>query len=526
MTRKKNRKVNKNQNIKNVQTQAKSSKRGNTKARPLKKSGMAKRILSGAGEIIGSSFGPLGSQVGSYLGGKAGELFSTITGYGTYKIHKNSFLTGMGNGTNNIPTFSPDSSLVVSSRSMMSTVKSSATSSGADYQVSSYDMSPSNSAFTEWLASFASSFEQYEFLGIVIAYVPLSGNATGADTSLGQVTLCSNMDPDDPPYVDMKSAENSSYASTASPDKPQMLFIECARNSSPTNVSFTGVPQEGESKKFFSHGTFQVATSGMQTANQTLGSIWCSAHVRFSNPKENPFSGECAVFQSSPTSGSSFGTGAVRQLGSSQIIQVLSDPLLAAPISISKSGRYIVVATLEVTGTISACTNFSAGANASTVDNYINNTAPGFWSCGSGTSYEASFTAMFDIVTHTGADGAGIINTGTFTFSGSIVGSDLQVLEVPPNFGNASSSEESNMMRLTSLLRSKFPNEAKLIQPLTKDHSLVQRYPTKGSIKTKLYEESQSNPNNSVINGRTYVVPRTPNYDPNPEGKWVQVSDL
>jgi len=154
------------------------------------------------------------------------------------------------------------------------------------FQNTSYALNPGQSATFPWLSQCAADFEQYEIDGMIVVYRPTSGNATGANTALGEVAMATNYNAAAVAFPNMQSLLNSEFAVTGPPSQANMHLIECDKNQSPYTELYvrTGGPPSSEDLKTYDFGLLQVATSGCQTLGQQLGELWITYDIVFFKP--------------------------------------------------------------------------------------------------------------------------------------------------------------------------------------------------------------------------------------------------
>jgi hypothetical protein len=149
-----------------------------------------------------------------------------------------------------------------------------------------YALNPGLAASFPWLASVAANYQEYTWKGIVFHYVSTSGNATGANTSLGTVAMATNYRSTAPAYTSRLTMLNEFFATDAKPSEDFVHPIECDPKENPFNVQYvrsTAVPA-GEDPKTYDLGTTTIATQGMQTAGENLGELWVTYEVELRKP--------------------------------------------------------------------------------------------------------------------------------------------------------------------------------------------------------------------------------------------------
>jgi len=211
----------------------------------------------------------------------------TEEGRGDYKVKKNSLVL-----TGTPPTIETNvkmDSFRHRHRDFIGVVTS---SSGSDptgkssFNVVSYSLNPGQSKTFPWLSQIAANFSEYEFLGMIFFYKPTSGNATGANTSLGQVIIATNYNASAAPFANAVQMLNSEYSCDDKPSEAIIHMIECEPHKNPISELYvrTGAAPTGEDLKTYDLGTVQVATQGQQTLSQNLGELWVAYDMVFYKP--------------------------------------------------------------------------------------------------------------------------------------------------------------------------------------------------------------------------------------------------
>lgn len=233
------------------------------------------RFLRGAGAMAGGYFG------NASIGRSMGAGISRIFGQGDYAVTQNSLVKG------GPPSFADISSgMRVCHREYVQDVISSTA-----FQNITFDINPSNGTLFPWLQKLAQNFEQYSIKGMVFYYNTTSGDAlSSTNNALGVVGMATVTDPTDGPLASKRECED--YAGTVS-KVPSCSFIapvECKPTSQTVNrlYMYQGGVVTNEDKKFYSHGTLNLFTQGMQQAGVTVGELWVSYDIEFYTPKILP----------------------------------------------------------------------------------------------------------------------------------------------------------------------------------------------------------------------------------------------
>lgn len=235
-------------------------------------------LLSALGGIAG---GYLGGPAGSILGSKAGDLISKITGFGAYKINKNSITEGQS-----IPSFRLNSEGVeISHREFITDVRGS-----VNFALSKYAINPGLPSAFPWLSQVAANFEEYTMKGLVYEYRPSSGTAvSNTSASLGTIILATDYNVLAPQFQNKQQMESYEFSSACVPFEPMMHPVECAPGANPTGTLFvrTGQTVLSGDQRLYDMGQLEIAAQGMQSA-YTCGELWVTYHVCLKKPRIDP----------------------------------------------------------------------------------------------------------------------------------------------------------------------------------------------------------------------------------------------
>jgi len=155
-----------------------------------------------------------------------------------------------------------------------------------NFSLTSYILQPGQSSVFPWLSQIAVAYQEYEILGMVVAYYATSGNATGSNTSLGEVILATNYNSAAPNFANAPQMLNSEFATRGTPAANFLHMIECAPHQNPISELFVrgGAIPAGQDQRLYDFANLQVATQGNPTANQQLGEIWITYDIQFYKP--------------------------------------------------------------------------------------------------------------------------------------------------------------------------------------------------------------------------------------------------
>jgi len=397
----------------------------------------------------------LGSEIGGWIGHGAHTLVKALTGFGDYRIDKNSLMMG-GMSPPQIVNSSNHGGVIVRHREYLTDILSS-----TGFQLASYPINPGVSATFPWLSQVAQGFEEYKFRGLVFEFKTMSADnvlSTNASTSLGSVICMTNYNVLNSNPIDKRTMENYEFANSSKPSCSFYHPVECKRSLNPLVEMFirTGaVPAHGDAR-LYDIGNFCIATEGMQQSTGILGELWCTYEVELYKPKfTEPFNTKTDHFQGGGFTGGS----AQGILGSNGNTIASTSNSIGCTVTVSGSPQFNTTITFPseiVDGTytmdwIGTMINGSTGnylapsidstTNIVPVKGYINNTSdyvatPSIAISGLGGSQFLAFQHMFDIDTSQ----AGNITPASITWfpfscdtTGKLVTADLYIKQINAN---------------------------------------------------------------------------------------------
>jgi hypothetical protein len=265
--------------------------RKSARARPKSNHSNLKTIAKFTAEHIA---GPLGGRVLSTAAG----YMSRIMGQGAYTVRKNTLLTNSGP-----PSFSTNGDdVIIKHRELVTDLISGPTlvSSASTFNNINYLINPGNGALFPWLSQLATSFEEYEFHGLVFEFKSASATAVSStNTALGIVMFATDYNCENALFSSKRAMETTEFSTSCVPSQSMIHPIECdpqrnvlGRQYVTSQTSTTSVP--GDPRMYFT-GNLQIATQGMQAASVDLGEIWVSYQVRLSRPTFTGLSIDTAI---------------------------------------------------------------------------------------------------------------------------------------------------------------------------------------------------------------------------------------
>ena len=236
--------------------------------------------------------GSLGSSVGSLVGGGPGSRLGRMVGNGIARIAGRGDYVLSGNVQNNSlagstpPQFGDATGTTrIRHREYIADVSGSQAFSSRQYQ-----LQPGLTQLFPWLSRFASCYEQYRIMGLVVEFKSTSASALNStNTALGVVGMVTQYDAHEPPFQNKQEAENYLGCQSCSPSQSMLHFVECAKGQNPLDKLYvrTAALGEGADVKFYDMGILNVFTAGMQAA-AVIGELWVSYDIEFSKPKLPP----------------------------------------------------------------------------------------------------------------------------------------------------------------------------------------------------------------------------------------------
>jgi len=252
------------------------------KAKELTRLGSALRTLGGlGGTAVGSMIGmpTSGGSVGSSLGAS----LSRWLGSGDYEVSTNSIVQ-RANASGTIPAMHREGqSIVVRHKEYVAQISG----KQAFTVVNTFAINPGLSNLFPWLASIATSFQEYKIRGMVYHYVPSSGNAiSGTNAALGTVMMQTTYRSNDTAPASKVEMLNEYWSSESVPSQPFCHPIECNPKENPFNIQYvrTGTVPSGDNQLLYDLGTTYVAVSGQQADNTVLGDLWITYEIELKKP--------------------------------------------------------------------------------------------------------------------------------------------------------------------------------------------------------------------------------------------------
>lgn len=254
--------------------------------KPYRYPGAGARIGKSVGGFVGQRFPRVGRQdgatIGKYVGKGAHALVKTITGFGDYKVQKNSLVYN----SDAVPEFSNANQrcTVITHREFISDIKSSTT-----FNLNSFRINPTIADTFPWLSAIAQNYEQYVVQGMVFEYKTTSAVAMGStNTALGTVVMATQYNSLSPLFDNKQQMENYEFCQSSVPSASILHAVEC----DPSQTQCGGILNMWNSNdssdgdlRLYDLGRFNIATVGMQTADVPIGELWVSYKICLLKPR-------------------------------------------------------------------------------------------------------------------------------------------------------------------------------------------------------------------------------------------------
>nr|AQU11727.1 capsid protein [Cruciviridae sp.] len=395
--------------------------------------GAGSQIGRGIGSWIHKDLGDLGSAAGGW----AHSLFKQLTGFGDYKIKKNTIAMGtdpptfggVGRGTN------------VRHREFLGDVYTSSTPGSFSEQ--SFPINPALPDSFPWLSQTACCFEQYVINGMVYEFKSTSSDALNStNTALGTVIMATQYNVLLPLFTSKGQMENHEYATSAKPSVNLLHPLECDTSMTPTRCFYTrqGSIATGD-LRLYDMGTFQIATTGFQAPSVNIGELWCTydvtflkAQIKSNGSQGGPFADHFILPAATISPASPLSIGSVLQPGSNNGCTInAGGTVLTFPQSEFDCSYMLYYAVYGTAATITGIVSQTLGSNVFVKNLLINSTTynrkidAGSISDWQGMILTCTVKASPSTTNNT------ITFNNTISFPTAITGGDLIVTYLPDN---------------------------------------------------------------------------------------------
>lgn len=222
--------------------------------------------------------GDIGAKIGRFIGDGAMGFINKITGMGDYKVQSNSLMNSQ------TPVFAGAEPFTFRHSEYLADVISS-----TGFQVTEYPINPGLQSTFPWLSQIAPGFQCYKIKGLIFHYKPMSGSAVAsANAALGTVVMATQYDPDASAFVAKRDMETYQFSTSAAPNCAMIHPVECKESYNVLGEKYVRSDEVTNDLRFSDHGTFSIATVGMQTAGFVVGELWVSYHIEMTKPRSSP----------------------------------------------------------------------------------------------------------------------------------------------------------------------------------------------------------------------------------------------
>lgn len=257
------------------------------KPRPSKKKSKKKSLK----HHVSKAGGLIGSKLGSWAGGAAERLLTTVTGMGDYTaqdrgpIRSNSILGVQTPESRQIPVMHKDKGLVlVRHREFIGDVPMT-----VGFSNKTYVITPTNRVLFPWLSTSAPSFQEYKIMGMIFEFRSLAANAvSGTNAGMGSITACLSYDIYQPDPTTKSEANNCLYAVSCKPSESMMIPVECAPAETGPGPLFIRHGVDVMDAHFYDFAKLHVITQGASAAYAGAGELWCTYEIALIKPCINP----------------------------------------------------------------------------------------------------------------------------------------------------------------------------------------------------------------------------------------------
>ena len=249
-----------------------------------------------AGGALGARFGlgGIGSEIGGRLGDIGSNMVGKMFGRGDYTTGQNTNSLITSTMPNGVPQFSSSGdetgALTISHREYVTDILA----FGSSFQNNTFALNPGLAASFPWLSQIATSYEEYEFQGLIFSFVSTSQAANTSNNSLGTVVLATNYNPASAPFANKINMMEFDSSQSARQDENQAHGIECdPTKNAGTAINYvrSGSVPTGQDIKTFDLGLFQLALNAISGSGSNgtsypvqVGELWVSYKVVLRKP--------------------------------------------------------------------------------------------------------------------------------------------------------------------------------------------------------------------------------------------------
>jgi len=166
----------------------------------------------------------------------------------------------------------------------------------SQFQIQTYNINAALNTTFPWLSQVAKNFTFYKFHGLVFEYKPTSGEFGNLQTNaLGKVVMCTQYDPDAPPFPSSQQMENYDYATACKPAEHMLHGVETKAVQRGPDMLYTRTGASAKDEVLTDLGDFQIATEGIpvnipaqtngavvRSVTVAVGELWVAYKVQLS----------------------------------------------------------------------------------------------------------------------------------------------------------------------------------------------------------------------------------------------------
>lgn len=248
----------------------------------------------GVGDYTRNPNDSYGTQLGGYLGSKAGEFVGNYAqqaamlafGLGDYQIRKN-VLNGEVPTVVNQPS---GGGTIIRFQEYLGDVFSAPTltNNATDFFINSFTLNAANQKTFPFLSQLAANYEQYEIEGMIFMFRSTYGNAIAStNAAIGTVIMATQYDTLDPVFSNKGEMMNYEFSTSCKGSHDNVHMIECDPHQSQVTVLYTldGTVPTNSDPRLYHLGRFNIASQGFQAINSNLGELHVTYQVRLLKPK-------------------------------------------------------------------------------------------------------------------------------------------------------------------------------------------------------------------------------------------------
>lgn len=155
------------------------------------------------------------------------------------------------------------------------------------YQIS---LNPALAASFPWLSQIASSFTQYQWLGLIFSLKSTSGNYSSANQALGQVAVATDYNVLGPAFTDLRQVLIQTFSTVTVPTQSAIHPIECAPNQTSVPLLYTrsGPVPAGADARLYDLGLTQVCVQDSPNPGTNIQQLWVDYEVALYKPQIIP----------------------------------------------------------------------------------------------------------------------------------------------------------------------------------------------------------------------------------------------